>query len=78
MNVIYFFIVQLVVNITMYLILKTTLNFVKNKKNIIKGGILVSGIILFTTISALIYFGMIRWNGNSKEYFESVYQEEDE
>ena len=78
MNVIYFFIVQLIVNITMYLVLKTTLNLLKNKKSIIRGSILVSGIILFTIISALIYFGMIGWNKNYVEYFEFVHQDEDE
>jgi len=70
MNVIYFFIVQLIVNISMYLILKTSLTFVKNKNNMIKGSIFVSGAILFTIISALIYVGMIGWNKEYKEYFE--------
>jgi len=70
MNVIYFFIVQLVVNISMYLILKTSLDFVKNKNDMVKGSIFVSGAILFTIISALIYVGMIGWNKNYRENFE--------
>ena len=69
MNIIYFFIVQFIVNMSMYLVLKTALSFMKKKNNLVRGSIFVSGVILFTIISALIYLGMIGWNNEYQRVF---------
>ena len=62
MNVIYFFIVLALINISMYLIMVQAVNFVKNKSKYIQGTIIIISAILFTVITALIYSGMIGWN----------------
>ena len=68
MNVIYFFIILCIVNITMFLLITQCLKYYKNKSSEFQGIIMVTAIILFTLISALIYAGMIGWNNKENFY----------
>ena len=71
MNVIYFFIVLFLINSCLFLTIQQTMKFIKNKKLWIKITIFLVSELLFTIITALIYFGMIGWNTTTyKEYFE--------
>ena len=62
MNVIYFFIILCIVNIAMFLLITQCLKYYKNKSTEFKGMIMVTAVVLFTLISALIYLGMVGWN----------------
>ena len=70
MNIIYFFIVLCLLNISMFLVMKHSENFFNNQNRFIKGGVFIILAIIFTIISGLIYSGMIGWNKKYKEYFE--------
>lgn len=68
MHVLYFFIILVLVNISMFLLSTQCLGYYKNKSEMVKGVIIIGSSLVFTVISALIYSGMIGWN--SKENYE--------
>ena len=70
MNIIYFFIVLCLLNVSMFLVIKHSEIFFTKQNRIIRGGVIIILSVIFTIIAGLIYFGMIGWNKEYKEYFE--------
>ena len=54
----------------MFLVIKHSEQFFIKKNRIIRGGVIIILSVIFTIIAGLIYFGMIGWNKEYKEYFE--------
>jgi len=54
----------------MFLVIKHSEIFFTKQNRIIRGGVIIILSVIFTIIAGLIYFGMIGWNKEYKEYFE--------